>query len=438
MLTAINNVVKSEGFQQFLHNCSEKFRVITEKLASINWQPIINALTQIGTAVGSVALDILGGLTDVFKWLAENPIVAEILLAIAAAIGIVSTAISIWSAIQWILNSSLLTCPITWIIIAIVALIAIIILCVQHWNEISEVVSNVVNSIVEFVQNLWSQISFIFEAIWNVISTILGFIWSLFSTVFQAIWNIVSPIINAVWQIISTIFQAIWNIISTILGSVWNIFSQIFNWIWQLVSKVFQGIWDIISPIINRVWETIKVVLEKIKTIWSNIWNTISNVVTNIWNGIWGTIKNVINSILSGIEGFINGTIRGINKLLSGISNVANAIGSLIGLDPINLQISTISLPRLAKGGIINSPTIALIGEYSGASSNPEIVTPQNVMAETFRDEMTDIFASNSSNNKPIRVQIYWGAKNVVDEIIDGINEKTRQTGKTQIKVAYT
>ena len=39
---------------------------------------------------------------------------------------------------------------------------------------------------------------------------------------------------------------------------------------------------------------------------------------------------------------------------------------------------------------------------------------------------------------QPVRVQIYWGTKAVVDEIIDGINEKTRQTGKAQIKVSYT
>lgn len=411
----VNNTFKDDGFQEWLENCAEKCKEISEKLETINWQPLIDALTQIGTSVGTVALDILNGLVDIFKWLAENPMVAEILLAIAAAIGVVSTALTIWSTVQKVLNSDLIASPITWIVLAITALIAILILCVVHWEEIKNAVSNA-----------WETIK---NAVAQVIEPIKQYLVEL--------WNNVSVVFAAIWQIISTIFQAIWNIISSILGSIWNIFSQIFNWIWQLVSKVFEGIWNVISPIINRIWDAIKYFLEKVKQMWSSIWNNISNVVKNIWNGIWSAIKSVINLILGGIEGFVNGAIKGINFLLRGISNVANAIGHLIGLSPINLQISLISLPRLAKGGIINSPTIALIGEYSGARNNPEIVTPQNIMAETFRNEMVDILASNGNSNKPIRVQVYWGTKNVVDEIINGINEKTRQTGKAQIKVAY-
>lgn len=209
------------------------------------------------------------------------------------------------------------------------------------------------------------------------------------------------------------------------------------NGISSFVSGIWNGIIDIVTNIINNVKNTISNSLNNIKDIWSRIWTGIKNTVVNIWNGIWGCIKGVINSILSGIENMVNGVIKGVNWILGGISNIANAIGGLVGMNPINLKLSYVSLPRLAKGGIINSPTIALIGEYSGARNNPEIVTPQNIMAETFRNEMVDILSSNGNSNKPIRVQIYWGTKNVLDEIINGINEKTRQTGKAQIKVAY-
>lgn len=352
---------------------------------------------------------------------------ASIIEAIAIAIGAVTIALTL-------LNIILSTNIITLIIMAIIAVIA---LCIVYWEDICNVVSTVVNSIVEFITNLWNKISIIFGAIKVVISTVLGYIWNIFSAVFQTIWSIVSSVLDAIWKIISTIFQAIWNIISSILNSIWNIFSQIFNWIWQLISKVFQEIWNIIAPIINKIWETIKFVLGKIQETWSSIWNTISNVVKNIWNSIWSTIKNIINSILGGIESFINGTIKGVNKLLKGISDVANAIGSLIGLDPINLQINTISLPRLAKGGVLTEATTVIAGEYLGARSNPEIITPQNIMYDTMLRAISNSNIKENDNNRPIRVQIYWGTRNVVDEIIEGINDKTRKTGKTQIKVAY-
>ena len=445
LLTAINDVTKSKGSQEFLKNCSEKFKIISEKISEIDWQPLVDALTSIGENVGSLALDILSGLVSIFKWLAENPVIAEIIIAIALAISLVSTVLGILGTVMGILtpiatafgvSMSALILPILGIVVAIAAIIAIIVLCITYWEEIKTVVMNVVNAVVEFVTNLWDKVSFIFEAIWDVISTILGFIWDMFSTVFEAIWGIVSPIINAIWTIISTVFQTIWTIISTILTSVWDIFSQIFNWIWQLVSKVFQGIWNIISPIITKVWETIKNVLGKIKEVWNNIWNGIKTTVVNIWNGIWGAIKSVINSILGGIESFVNGVIKGINKILSGISSVANAVGSLIGLDPINLQLSTISLPRLAKGNVAYSETVAIFGEYAGASSNPEITTPQNVMAETFRDVLSDYEFNNSKSNGEIKQIVFqFGSYRVAVEMEKLLQQARRQNGTATVAV---
>lgn len=406
LLGAINNVVLSKGFQDWLNNCSDKFRVISEKLAEIDWQPLVDALSNIGQNIGTVALDILSGMVDILKWVVENPIIAEIILGIAIAIGVLSIAYKIWSTATEILTDSFSILngkmiPFILKIIAIIVVIALIVVAIINWDNImnwlKKTVKTVIDAVVGFFTNLWNQVSFIFEAIWNVISTI---------------------------------FQSIWNILSTILNSIWNIFSQIFNWIWQLISKVFQGIWNIISPIINKIWETIKFVLGKIQEIWSNVWNTISKVVNNVWNGIWSGIKSVINFILGGIEGFVNGTIKGINKLLSGISSVANAVGSLIGLDPINLQISTISLPRLAKGGVLTEATAIIAGEYSGAKSNPEIVTPQNIMRDTFEEVLSDF---NSNNGQPLHVTIQYLGKEIFDDTIDYINSRTRRTGKNTI-----
>lgn len=456
LLNAINNVVKSEGFQNFLKWCSDKFREIAEKIESIDWQPLMDALSVIGENIGTIALEILSGIVDIFKWLAENPIVAEILLAIAIAIGLVATAISIYTTAMEIYNvvmpiatavSTAFGISIGWlvaIIVGIIAVVALIVLAIMNWNTIMEwlkqTVETVVNAVVEFFTNLWSKVSFIFEAIWNVISTvfnaiwevvstILGFIWNLIATVFQAIWNIVSPIINAIWQTISTIFQAIWNVISTVLSSVWNVFSQIFNWIWELTSRIFQGIWDIISPIMSAIWNGIKTALSWIQQIWSNVWNGIATIVSNVWNGIWSCIKGVINAILGGIENMVNGVIKGVNWILSGISNIANAIGGLVGMKPINLKLNLISLPRLAKGNVAYSPLIAQFGEYAGASHNPEITTPQNIMAETFEDVLSN-HEWSSNSERPINLAVYVGKKKVGEILLEELSDIRRQTGK--------
>lgn len=131
---------------------------------------------------------------------------------------------------------------------------------------------------------------------------------------------------------------------------------------------------------------------------------------------------------MGGIEGFVNGTIRGINKLLSGISSVANAIGSLIGLNPINLQLSTISLPRLAKGGVLTEATMVLAGEYSGARSNPEIVTPQNIMEETF-DKVMSRYEGNNDNT-PIYLTVNVGNEKLGQILLDDLRNMRRRSGK--------
>ena len=87
------------------------------------------------------------------------------------------------------------------------------------------------------------------------------------------------------------------------------------------------------------------------------------------------------------------------------------------------------NLPRLAKGNVAYDETLAIFGEYSGASNNPEITTPQNIMRDTFEDVLSDF---NSNNGQPLHVTIQYLGKDIFDTI-DYINSKTRRTGKNTI-----
>lgn len=52
------------------------------------------------------------------------------------------------------------------------------------------------------------------------------------------------------------------------------------------------------------------------------------------------------------------------------------------------------NIPYLAKGGVIDSPTMAVLGEYAGANSNPEIATPQSLLEEIINrgnDDLIDV-----------------------------------------------
>lgn len=53
-----------------------------------------------------------------------------------------------------------------------------------------------------------------------------------------------------------------------------------------------------------------------------------------------------------------------------------------------NKLVSSVGIPALAEGGVISGPTTALMGEYPGARTNPEIVTPENKMRDVFKGVM--------------------------------------------------
>lgn len=383
LLGAINNVVSSPQFQEWLNNCSDKFREISEKIASIDWQPLVDALFEIGSTIGTLAVDILSGLVDIFKWLAENPAVAEVLLAIAVAIGVVSTAISVistayglWTAATAALAtaSSILGISVSWlvsIIVAIVAVIALVVLAIMNWDTVTQAIANT--------------------------------------------WEWIKQKAIEIWNAIAEFFSNIWNGIKEVATNIWN------------------GITTTISNVINGIRDTISNVLNIISTIWNNIWNGLKNTVVNIFNGIWNAIRGVINSILGGIEGMANGVVNGINWVTRALNNLSFDVpdwvpgigGSKFGFNIP--QLSRVSLPRLAKGAVLRVPTIAEMAEYPGASQNPEIVTPQNIMEETF-DRVLSRY-QDSNNSQPIYLTVNVGNRKLGQILLDDLKDKKRRTG---------
>ena len=263
--------------------------------------------------------------------------------------------------------------------------------------------------------------------------------------------NMIYPFISAFCEALginspSTVFQEFGkNIIQGLFNGIQSLvdtITQIWNNIKQTATEIFT---NIKTAVVNKVQEIKEGITQKFQEAYNSIKNIFSNI-GNFFSGIWNTVKNTFSNLGTSIGNAISNAVRnGINGVISLIQNTINkaiglingAIGLINMIPGVNIgRISTISLPRLAKGAVLKTPTIAEMAEYPGARQNPEIVTPQNIMRETMEDVFSQ-YLGNNNNNQPIRVQIYWGTRNVVDEIIDGINEKTRRTGRAQIKVSY-
>lgn len=122
----------------------------------------------------------------------------------------------------------------------------------------------------------------------------------------------------------------------------------------------------------------------KIKSVASGVAEFIGNIFTSIMN----TVKGVINGIIS----LINGAIKAINKISVDIPDwVPKYGGRTIGF---NLK----TIPELAEGGIIDKPTLAMVGE-----AGREAVVPLENNTEWI-DKLADKLGSkmvggNTTNN---------------------------------------
>ncbi len=66
-----------------------------------------------------------------------------------------------------------------------------------------------------------------------------------------------------------------------------------------------------------------------------------------------------------------------LNGIWNGFKSAAKSFGGIIGgLFGGSRSGDSITVPKFAGGGIISGPTLAMVGEYSGARSDPEVISP--------------------------------------------------------------
>ena len=253
------------------------------------------------------------------------------------------------------------------------------------------------------------------------------------------------------------IMQGLLNGITNLVDNVKQIWENMKNTAVQKFTDIKTSISNIWQQVTNKTSETWQNIKNKVKEGAQGAWNGITSIFGNIPNWFrdkfsqaWQAVKNVFSTggrifdgikegILSGLKSIVNAIIYGINKVIripfTGLNTVLRNIrnAEIMGLRPFS-WIGTISvpqIPRLAKGGVLTEATTVLAGEYSGAKTNPEIVTPQNIMRDTFED----VLSNYSGNGQPLHVTIQYLGKEIFDDTIDYINQKTRRTGKCVIKV---
>lgn len=228
-------------------------------------------------------------------------------------------------------------------------------------------------TVAPYIAAALNTVGSIFLKVAGVVADVIGNIFDALGGLIDFIAGVFTGDWQRAWEGIKTFFSAIWDAIKNIVSAVWSaiksIISTKINAIKTTVKTIFNAIKSTITTIMGTIQSGISTALSSIKTTWSNMWESMKTTVVNIFNGIWSSIKWVINSIIGGVEKMANGVINGINGMIRALNNLSFDVPDWvpeIGGKTFDFNISTIgnvSIPRLAKGGIVDQATIAMVGE---------------------------------------------------------------------------
>lgn len=174
-----------------------------------------------------------------------------------------------------------------------------------------------------------------------------------------------------------------------------NVLSQIFILLYGVVQYSFNNIVGAIRTalsLIKAIFETLAAVVYGFAT---GDWSAALDKIKSAWIDVWVEIKrwgaSLINSILGTVEAFVNGVITMFNNLVGAFSSVLQFFGG----DGINWRASSVSIPRLAKGGIVKKGTPFIAGEDGSEAVIPLERNTQwvSMVADGIVDRMADKFA---------------------------------------------
>lgn len=286
-----------------------------------------------------------------------------------------SVAAGVATAATWAFNAALavLTSTITLVIAAIAALIAIGVLLYQNWDTVVEFAKTAWQGLCDFISGICQAIGEFFSGLWTKLQEIFEPIGQWFGEKFQQGWdaivNIFTPIGSWFGQRWAYVTSALANIgawFTDMFQKAWtgltNIFSKLGSWFgerWNDVTSALSSVSNWFGEMFTNAYNAVKDAFSSIGDFFSGVWDTVKSIFVNagqmVGEAVGGAFKSAVNAVLGTIENVVNGFIGMINGVLDVVRN-------LPGLGWIG-SVSTVSLPRLARGGIVDSPTIAMIGE---------------------------------------------------------------------------
>lgn len=187
--------------------------------------------------------------------------------------------------------------------------------------------------------------------------------------------------------------------------------------------------WDVVKAKSIEVWGPVSsycaTVAEKLKSIWNGLKQTASDA----WNSIWSVIKGVMNSMIGAINKFIEAW----NSIKLNVPEVNIPFWGKVGGFTISVP-AIPTIPKLARGGIVDQPTLAMIGEAGKEAVVPlENTSFVNTLASALGSAVITALQLSSGNNQStaenITVELYMDTMKVGRAVLPKIDREAKRMG---------
>lgn len=294
--------------------------------------------------------------------------------------------------------------------------------------------------VVEFVKGIISWFTELWDVLvgHSIVPDTVNAIIQWFLELPARIFDIVAGFVKGVISFFADLAAKLGNWAVTIWNNIKAPFVAVGNWFGDTFSKAYTATTDAFKNAkagFANVWGNIKAgfgnVSDWFRTTFTNAWTAVKNVFSHggkifdgIKDGILDGLKAVINALITGINKVIAVPFDGINWALNKIKGI-----SIVGIKPFDwiTPISVPQIPKLAKGGVVDEATLAVIGE-----KGREAVVPLENNTE-WMDKFIDKLLAKSNGNATIVLQV--GETELGRAAVRGINSITRQTGKIPLLV---
>lgn len=285
-------------------------------------------------------------------------------------------------------------------------------------QRMGEIIGEVIAAVAEWWDAHWEQIrdtaTTIINGVRTVIETVLGLIEAFWRTWGGNITRIVEGMFNGMRDFIDGILRAIRGVIEVVTGLIHGDWQKVWDGIRDIVLGMFNALKGSVEELLAVIRGVIEAGMRLVAGVFDAAWSAITGAASGAWAKlkelVTGGVEDIYNAILAlpgkivSLAGWfvaaganlgksiVDGIISGVSGIASGALDFAQAFAKAVKdvvntqiIDRINsalefkisvpfgpdIHVNPPDIPRLAKGGIVTKPTLALIGE-----SGPEAVVP--------------------------------------------------------------